>query len=41
MNNCLCWGVFPGVCCTSFRNFEAAWRSYGTDEDILFVFKDS
>lgn len=32
---------FPGVCCTTICNFEEAWRSYGTDEDILFVFKDS
>ncbi|XP_003974771.1 protein GUCD1 isoform X1 [Takifugu rubripes] len=32
---------FDRVCCTSFQNFEDAWRSYGTDEDILFVFKDS
>lgn len=29
------------VCCTSFTNFEEARCSYGTDEDILFVFKDS
>lgn len=28
------------VCCTSLRNFEEAWRSYGTDEDILFIYKD-
>ncbi|KAI3371837.1 hypothetical protein L3Q82_006719 [Scortum barcoo] len=30
-----------GVCCTSISNFEEARRSYGTDEDILFVFKES
>ncbi|KAL4609578.1 protein GUCD1 [Arapaima gigas] len=29
------------VCCTSFSNFEEARMSYGTDEDILFVYKDS
>lgn len=40
VTNGVFWG-FSGVCCTSFRNFEDAWRSYGTDEDILFVFKDS
>ncbi|KTF76711.1 hypothetical protein cypCar_00010414 [Cyprinus carpio] len=28
------------VCCTSFSNFEEARRSYGTDEDILFIYKD-
>uniref|UniRef100_UPI003AAE5AD3 protein GUCD1 isoform X2 n=1 Tax=Centroberyx gerrardi TaxID=166262 RepID=UPI003AAE5AD3 len=31
----------PGVCCTSISNFEEARRSYGTDEDILFIFKES
>lgn len=41
VNNGAIWGRFSGVCCTSFQNFEDAWRSYGTDEDILFVFKDS
>lgn len=36
------WSVcVSGVCSTSFTNFEEARRSYGTDEDILFVFKDS
>lgn len=29
------------VCCTSIINFEEARKSYGTDEDILFVYKDS
>ncbi|KAL2091808.1 hypothetical protein ACEWY4_011606 [Coilia grayii] len=29
------------VCCTSISNFEEARRSYGTDEDILLIFKDS
>ncbi|XP_047655963.1 protein GUCD1 isoform X4 [Tachysurus fulvidraco] len=29
------------VCCTSISNFEEARMSYGTDEDILFIFKDS
>ncbi|KAG5840740.1 protein GUCD1 isoform X1 [Anguilla anguilla] len=29
------------VCCTSISNFEEARMSYGTDEDILFVYKDS
>ncbi|KAA8592928.1 hypothetical protein FQN60_018383 [Etheostoma spectabile] len=29
------------VCCTSVGNFEEARRSYGTDEDILLVFKES
>lgn len=33
--------LLPGVCCTSISNFEEARRSYGTDEDILFVFKES
>ncbi|XP_062855257.1 protein GUCD1 isoform X2 [Trichomycterus rosablanca] len=28
------------VCCTSVSNFEEARKSYGTDEDILFIFKD-
>lgn len=30
-----------GVCCSSFSVFEQARRSYGTDEDILFVYKES
>ncbi|XP_069789867.1 protein GUCD1 isoform X5 [Narcine bancroftii] len=29
------------VCCTSVSNFNEARVSYGTDEDILFVYKDS
>ncbi|XP_042684645.1 protein GUCD1 isoform X1 [Centrocercus urophasianus] len=29
------------TCCTSIRNFEEARRSYGTDEDILFIYTDS
>ncbi|XP_070993432.1 protein GUCD1-like isoform X5 [Oncorhynchus clarkii lewisi] len=29
------------VCCTSISNFEEARMSYGTDEDILFIFKES
>ncbi|XP_062887758.1 protein GUCD1 [Mobula hypostoma] len=29
------------VCCTSTSNFNEARMSYGTDEDILFVYKDS
>ncbi|XP_069071219.1 protein GUCD1 isoform X2 [Pleurodeles waltl] len=29
------------MCRTSMSNFEEAWRSYGTDEDILFVYVDS
>lgn len=29
------------VCCTSVNNFEEARRSYGTDEDILLIYKDS
>ncbi|KAA0713920.1 Protein GUCD1 [Triplophysa tibetana] len=29
------------VCCTSFKNFEEARRSYGTDEDIMLVYKDA
>lgn len=41
MSIMVCFGGVSGVCCTSFQNFEDAWRSYGTDEDILFVFKDS
>ncbi|XP_051525389.1 protein GUCD1-like isoform X1 [Myxocyprinus asiaticus] len=28
------------VCCTSFSNFEEARQSYGTDEDILLIYKD-
>uniref|UniRef100_A0A8C6WYT2 Guanylyl cyclase domain containing 1 n=1 Tax=Neogobius melanostomus TaxID=47308 RepID=A0A8C6WYT2_9GOBI len=28
------------VCSTSVGNFEEARRSYGTDEDILFIYKD-
>nr|KAF6465377.1 guanylyl cyclase domain containing 1 [Rousettus aegyptiacus] len=31
----------PGMCSTSISNFEEARTSYGTDEDILFVFLDS
>lgn len=39
---CVCVSVsHSGVCCTSISNFEEARRSYGTDEDILFVFKES
>lgn len=30
-----------GTCCTSISNFEEARTSYGTDEDILFVYTDS
>ncbi|XP_060699815.1 protein GUCD1 [Hemiscyllium ocellatum] len=29
------------VCCTTVSNFNEARMSYGTDEDILFVYKDS
>ncbi|XP_026176812.1 protein GUCD1 isoform X1 [Mastacembelus armatus] len=29
------------VCCTSVSNFEEARQSYGTDEDILFIYKES
>ncbi|XP_007899945.1 protein GUCD1 [Callorhinchus milii] len=29
------------VCSTSLSNFDEARMSYGTDEDILFVYKDS
>ncbi|XP_063050686.1 protein GUCD1 isoform X2 [Engraulis encrasicolus] len=29
------------VCCTSVSNFEEARRSYGTDEDILLIYKDT
>ncbi|XP_029442454.1 protein GUCD1-like [Rhinatrema bivittatum] len=29
------------TCSTSIRNFEDARRSYGTDEDILFIYVDS
>ncbi|XP_069475965.1 protein GUCD1 isoform X1 [Ambystoma mexicanum] len=29
------------MCRTSMNNFEEAWRSYGTDEDILFIYVDS
>lgn len=29
------------MCSTSISNFEEARTSYGTDEDILFVFLDS
>lgn len=31
----------PGMCSTSVSNFEEARTSYGTDEDILFVYLDS
>ncbi|XP_058287317.1 protein GUCD1 isoform X3 [Hylobates moloch] len=31
----------PGMCSTSISNFEEARTSYGTDEDILFVYLDS
>lgn len=30
-----------GMCSTSISNFEEARTSYGTDEDILFVYLDS
>lgn len=30
-----------GMCSTSISNFEEARTSYGTDEDILFVYVDS
>lgn len=30
-----------GMCSTSVSNFEEARTSYGTDEDILFVYVDS
>lgn len=30
-----------GMCSTSVSNFEEARTSYGTDEDILFVYLDS
>ncbi|KAI5094887.1 protein GUCD1 [Silurus meridionalis] len=33
--------TFKSVCCTSISNFEEARMSYGTDEDILLIFKDS
>ncbi|XP_010003158.1 PREDICTED: protein GUCD1 [Chaetura pelagica] len=29
------------TCCTSISNFEEARTSYGTDEDILFIYTDS
>ncbi|XP_039628069.1 protein GUCD1 [Polypterus senegalus] len=29
------------VCCTSISNFEESRKSYGTDEDILFAYKES
>ncbi|XP_010795263.1 protein GUCD1, partial [Notothenia coriiceps] len=29
------------VCCTSVSVFEEARRSYGTDEDILLIYKES
>ncbi|XP_055650583.1 protein GUCD1 [Falco peregrinus] len=29
------------TCCTSISNFEEARTSYGTDEDILFIYADS
>lgn len=29
------------MCSTSVSNFEEARTSYGTDEDILFVYVDS
>ncbi|XP_017937415.1 protein GUCD1 isoform X2 [Chiroxiphia lanceolata] len=29
------------TCCTSITNFEEARTSYGTDEDILFIYTDS
>ncbi|XP_068845761.1 protein GUCD1 isoform X1 [Capricornis sumatraensis] len=31
----------PGMCSASISNFEEARTSYGTDEDILFVYVDS
>ncbi|XP_027421961.1 protein GUCD1 isoform X5 [Bos indicus x Bos taurus] len=31
----------PGMCSASISNFEEARTSYGTDEDILFVYADS
>lgn len=35
-------GPLPaGMCSTSVSNFEEARTSYGTDEDILFVYVDS
>ncbi|XP_035870573.1 protein GUCD1 isoform X4 [Phyllostomus discolor] len=36
-----CWRPHPGMCSTSISNFEEARTSYGTDEDILFVYLDS
>ncbi|XP_037014624.1 protein GUCD1 isoform X2 [Artibeus jamaicensis] len=37
-----CWPPpHPGMCSTSVSNFEEARTSYGTDEDILFVYLDS
>lgn len=30
-----------GMCSTSISNFEEARTSYGTDEDILFIYLDS
>lgn len=37
------WPFLPpaGMCSTSVSNFEEARTSYGTDEDILFVYLDS
>lgn len=37
----LCTPAPAGMCSTSISNFEEARTSYGTDEDILFVYLDS